>query len=105
MHHEILHGEQFTVFGISDFIEQFDGIGFRCCADGGKVTVLPAADVEGHMGAPCGIIGGGEGAGHGWQQGWLEGMRMVAGVVWRRLGMAGRAGKGDLIPCPACWLP
>jgi hypothetical protein len=28
---------------------------------------LPAADVEGHMGAPCGIIGGGEGAGHGWQ--------------------------------------
>jgi hypothetical protein len=29
MHHEILHGEQFTGFGIPDFIEQFDGVFFR----------------------------------------------------------------------------
>ena len=49
MHHEILHGEQFTVFGISDFIEQFDGIFLRGRADGGEVTILPAADVKGHV--------------------------------------------------------
>jgi len=44
MHHEILNGEQFTDFSIPDFIQQFDGIVPRCCTDGGKVTILPAAD-------------------------------------------------------------
>jgi hypothetical protein len=58
MHHEVFDCEQFTHFGIPDFIEQLDGIGFRHRADGGEVTILPSADVEGHGGgAPVGIIG------------------------------------------------
>jgi hypothetical protein len=36
-------------FSIPDFIEQLDGVFLRRRADGGEVTILPAADVKGHM--------------------------------------------------------
>ena len=68
-------------------IEQLDSIGFRCRADGGEVTVLPTANVEGHRGAPVAIIGEGGGLGEA---------EVDAGVAPRWLaGVRGGGGKGS----------
>jgi hypothetical protein len=50
MHHEILDGEQFTDNCVPDLIQQCDGIVFRCCADGGEVTVFASGRCRGAYG-------------------------------------------------------